>query len=51
MPIVLDDEVIGIIYLRSNLVEMYAQLMLYFLVASFVTRLSFLAALILSAKL
>ncbi len=51
MPIVLDDEVIGIIYLRSNLEEMYAQLNLYFLVASFVTILSFVVALVLSAKL
>ncbi|MCH7543062.1 MAG: HAMP domain-containing protein [Proteobacteria bacterium] len=50
-PIVLDDEVIGIIYLRSNLEEMYAQLNLYLIVASFVTFLSFLVALILSAKL
>ena len=51
MPIVLDDEVIGIIYLRSNLEAMYAQLNLYFLVASFVTILSFVVALVLSAKL
>ena len=51
MPIVLDDEVIGIIYLRSNLEEMYAQLNLYFLVAAFVTFLSFVVALVLSAKL
>ena len=50
-PIVLDEEIIGIIYLRSNLEDMYSQLKLYFLVAAFVTFLSFLAALILSAKL
>jgi len=50
-PIILDDEVIGIIYLRSNLEDMYAQLNLYLIVAAFVTFLSFLVALILSAKL
>ncbi len=50
-PIVLDEEIIGLIYLRSNLNEMYAQLNLYFLVSAFVTLLSSLAALVLSAKL
>ncbi len=50
-PIVLDGEVMGTLFLRSNLDYMYSRINRYFLIAAIVTVLSFLVAFLLSSRL